>query len=122
MIPYAVNLYTDRDLNILSGESLDYAIKFIASFNPQAIGFNCIELNIFERFIEKFPLPYSWGFYFNCGSGDPESNQIQCGVKPSDLAEQIKPLLRLNPLFAGSCCGSNPAHTKAVKELFNEIY
>ncbi len=121
-IPFVVSLFFDENLKILSGENLIDVVNYINSFNPVATGFNCIKPETFFKYVEKYSLPERWGFYFNCGAGDYSDEIITCGINPEHYVEITKKLLPLNPIFIGSCCGSNPAHTKAIKELLNEIY
>ena len=94
----------------------------IELFTPQVIGFNCVKQNKFEQYIEKHYLPKNWGVYFNCGTGEIGNQNISCGIEPLNYKKNIEPLLKLDPVFLGSCCGSNPDHTRAVKELLYEVY
>lgn len=121
-IPFVINIFFDNESRILSGEYLHEIIDYISSFEPVAIGFNCIKPQTFFHYIEKYKLPLRWGFYFNCGIGDYSDEKISCGISPAAYIEYIKPLMTLNPLYVGSCCGSSPAHTKAIKEYINALY
>ncbi|MBI3122854.1 MAG: homocysteine S-methyltransferase family protein [Ignavibacteriales bacterium] len=121
-IPYSINIYFDESLKLLSGEHIDEAIRLIENFPPQAIGFNCIKPIDFEDLLDKIQMPVNFGFYLNCGSGAVTAQHISCGVSPESYVGYIKEFARFNPTFVGSCCGSNPAHTKAIKEYFDEAY
>ncbi|MEG8947368.1 homocysteine S-methyltransferase family protein [Rosettibacter firmus] len=121
-IPFVVSLFFDEDLKILSGEYLYDIVEYINSFEPAAIGFNCIKPSAFIKYIEKYSLPPRWGFYFNCGAGNYNDENIVCGISPENYVNIVKSLLDLKPIFVGTCCGSNPSHIKAIKDLFNEIY
>ena len=120
--PFVINLYFSDELTILSGEPLNEAVSYISGFSPKAIGFNCIRPELLKKYFENYSPPDNWGFYFNCGHDSPAGQIIDCAVDSHDYAEEVKPLLDLKPLFAGSCCGSNPDHTKAIKRLFDEVY
>ena len=121
-IPYVISLYFDSYLRLLSGERVVEVFDRISEYSPDAIGFNCMKSNMLSKFIENYSLPVNWGFYLNCCVGERESNFSVCGLEPADYIKEIKPLLDLKPFFAGACCGSNPSHTIAIKDLFNEIY
>jgi homocysteine S-methyltransferase len=121
-LPYAINLYCDESFNLLCGISLQEALKIILDYSPTAIGFNCIRPDLFFRYIGSNSLPEYWGVYFNCGVGSVNDDNLECGLDPESYVESIRPLLKLNPLYIGSCCGSSPAHTKAIKGMINEIY
>lgn len=120
--PFAVNLYFTPELKLLSGENLSEAVRLIEDYSPQLIGFNCIKQNVFERYLNKFSLPKNWGFYFNCGMGKITDEKIVCGIQPEEYVKSIQAFLEYKPMFIGSCCGSNPDHTKAIKDYLDEVY
>lgn len=120
--PYVVNLYFTEELNLLSGEPLHEAVSFISDFSPAGIGFNCISPQLLKKYFENNTPPKNWGFYFNCGGGNIYDEIIKCGLEPQSYLNEVKQFLELNPMYVGSCCGSNPNHIRAIKELFNELY
>ena len=121
-LPFAMNLYFDEDLKILSGENLNAVVDLVLEYSPEVIGFNCIKQKSFEKYLNQFSLPERWGFYFNCGKNEIGNAKLECGIEGDEYAKGVIPLLKFDPIFAGSCCGSNPDHTKELKELFSEIY
>lgn len=121
-LPFGVNLYMKDDLKLLSGEPVNEVIDIIEPFQPIIIGFNCIKPNIFQKYISTFPLPKNWGFYFNCGAGDVTDTSISCELDPDKYLTLVKELIENEPTFIGSCCGSNPNHTKKIKDYINELY
>ncbi len=121
-IPFVLSLYFTEDLKLLDGEKLEYAVKLIEFFSPVAIGFNCIRPKIFYNYIGNNKLPEKWGAYFNCGLGNVNDENISCGIDPTSYTDSITPLLKMNPFFIGSCCGSSPSHTRALKGKINEVY
>ncbi len=120
--PFIVNLYFTDELNLLSGEPLHEAVSFISDYSPVGIGFNCIKPQLLKKYFENNSPHKNWGFYFNCGEGKVSDEIINCVADPQSYADEIKSLLELNPMYVGSCCGSNPNHTIAIKELFDEVY
>lgn len=120
-IPYSVNLFFDESLKILSGESIVDTVSLIESYSPQVIGFNCVKPELFKKYLDNFSLPKRFGFYFNCGLVGVDSSEIVCGFSPQDYVREIEKFIELKPVFVGSCCGSNCAHTKSIKEYLNEI-
>lgn len=121
-IPNSLSIYFDESLKILSGEPVEEVVSFVESFSPQAIGFNCIKPNDFENLLTKTQMPKNFGFYLNCGSGSVTDQNISCAVSPEKYLDYIKEFLKFNTSFVGTCCGSNPAHTKAIKEYFDETH
>ena len=118
-IPYLISLYLNSEQNILSGESLEYVVKFILDHKPLAIGLNCITTELFLNLREQVSSYYYWGYYLNCGSGNPTDRIITCGVSPDDYIETVKESMVYNPSFVGSCCGSNPNHIKKIREYLD---
>lgn len=118
-IHYVISLYLDDNLNLLSGESVEYVLTFLQDYNPMAIGFNCISTEVFQKLIRSTKLPVLWGYYLNCGSGSPQDKVINCGVNPDEYLQIVKTSMEYHPSFVGSCCGSNPEHTKSLRKFFN---
>ncbi len=117
-LPYAINLYFEENMKILSGENLDEIVKRIIENYPNAlIGFNCIAPSHFTEFIENNFVQKEWGFYLNCGEEGKHEGEIFCAISPDVYIEYVKKIINRNTAFIGSCCGSNPQHTKQIKEF-----
>lgn len=121
-IPFIISLFFDNSFNLLCSTSLQTALDVIISYSPLAIGFNCIKPELFFRFAETHKLPEKFGVYFNCGIGKVSCAHIECRIEPDSYIESVKSVLNYKPLFVGSCCGSNPNHTRAIKEYFDNVY
>ncbi|PIQ10918.1 MAG: hypothetical protein COW71_01575 [Ignavibacteriales bacterium CG18_big_fil_WC_8_21_14_2_50_31_20] len=115
-IPFIVSLFVTNEGKILSGEKLDEIIEFVENFNPIAVGINCVTPQIFSKIISEIRSPKRRGFYLNCGSGNYTDINIFEGVTPAEYLAIIKNNYVNNPFFIGTCCGSTPAHTLAIKE------
>ncbi|MGE5497838.1 MAG: homocysteine S-methyltransferase family protein [Syntrophothermus sp.] len=118
-IPFIISLYFTDELRLLSGESVIDTIEHINNFSPLAIGFNCIKPETFERFTAKCSFNFNWGFYLNCGSGDVNDPHITCGIDATTYLNFIRQYIHLKPSFIGACCGSGPAHIKALYNYFS---
>ena len=116
-IPYVVSIYLDENLRLLSGESPDEAFHFIRDHDPLAIGLNCISPAQFNAVEKEFGC--SWGYYLNCGSGNPEDNIITCGFSPTDYLELVKKTMKYSPSFIGACCGSEQEHIIKIREFLD---
>lgn len=117
-IPYAISLYFDLELNILSGESVIQVIEMIRNYDPFLICFNCIGHNTFIKFLDSIKIDYNWGFYLNCGETNNLNGNIICNITPQKYIEIVKSSLNLGPKLIGACCGSNPMHIKKINNLF----
>lgn len=119
LIPYVVSLYVLENLQLLSGEKLEYILSFLIDHNVLAIGFNCISPKLFLKITRSIKLPDRWGFYLNCGIGKLNSKYIECGISADDYVKYVKKVLHLKPVFIGSCCGSNPSHIRKIRKLLD---
>ncbi len=121
-LPFIISFYFNDELKLLSGEPLLEAIKFVNDFSPIAIGFNCIRIHKYKKFIEYNPINYKYGFYLNCGLSTVNEELLSGCIEPEVYAKTLKPFINYNTLFLGSCCGSSPLHTHKIKELLDEVY
>ena len=121
-IPYILSLFVSDDLRLLSGEKLEDILHFIIDYSPIAIGFNCIHPDVFFKIANKIKCDFNWGFYLNLGSGKYSDLNITEGITPHEYTKIIDHYLKYNPLFIGSCCGSTPNHTRAIKEYLFEKF
>lgn len=121
-IPFILSIFVTAHGKILSGESVSEIIKFVKTFNPIALGINCITPSVFNTIVRKISAIPRYGFYLNCGNGNYTDTEIFEGVSPTDYINTINIKYNTNPLFIGSCCGSTPAHTKAIKEFAIEHF
>lgn len=119
-IPYIISLFVTEEGKILSGESLNEILKFVTNFNPIAIGINCISPVTFNKIVKGVEREMRWGFYLNCGSGNFTDKEIFEGITPANYINIIDKCFNNNLFFIGSCCGSSPEHTKAIKEFIIE--
>jgi len=118
-IPYVVSVYVNDTFKILSGESLESVLAFLQDHDVLAIGLNCISPTTFLKIIGSIELPEHWGFYLNCGSGEPTDKIINCGIQPDEYLETVEKSMLYNPSVIGSCCGSNPSHTQKIREYLD---
>ena len=118
-IPYVISLYFDENLKILSGENLDSVLSLLKNTSALAIGLNCIFPELFSQFIGSTKISTNWGFYLNCGDGHPTDKVINCKIQPGEYLGYVKQSLVYHPSFIGSCCGSNPSHTKKIREYLD---
>ena len=54
---------------------------------------------------------------FKILSGEFTDTEIFEGVTPANYINIVKQKFMREPFFIGSCCGSSPEHTKAIKEF-----
>jgi homocysteine S-methyltransferase len=118
-IPYVLSLYLDETMHLLSGEKLESIFSLLADSSALAIGINCISPILFSKIIGSISMPDRWGYYLNCGSGQPSDKVIECGIQPDEYLDTVIKSVQYTPSFIGSCCGSSPAHTKKIREYLD---
>ena len=119
-IPYVISLYIDENKLLLSGEKLESVFSRLNDSRYLLSVSTVYHRNHLSKVIGSTKLPNNWGFYLNCGNGQPSDKIIDCGIQPDEYLEVSKKTsLNFNPSFVGSCCGSNPAHTKTIREYLD---
>ncbi len=121
-IPFTMNLFFNENLHILSGHHLNNVIEIISNYSPQSIGFNCVRPSDIGLFMRDYSLPNKFGFYLNCANSLVNSTAMNHFYTPQDYIVLIDDFLQESLVYVGSCCGSNPAFTKALREHIDEIY
>ena len=116
-IPFVTSLFFTPDLKLLSSEPLEEGIEAVLSRNPIAVSFNCILPKTFKKFFTDFNFNFDWGLYFNCGGDDYDTGKITSTISPDDYINEIKTLANEHTVFIGSCCGSTPEHTRAIRDF-----
>lgn len=119
-IPFIVSLFVTDNLTILSGENIGEIVRYLTNYGPTAVSFNCFRPETYFRFMPLLPEEMHTGFYFNCGSGNYNSDILECAVSPEEYISVTKDYITENTLFVGSCCGSNPSHTKHIRAFLDE--
>ncbi len=115
-IPFIVSLFINFDGKLLSGEPIDYVLDYLYLQAPIAVGINCVAPVTFKKIMTQIIFKIPWGYYLNCGSGKYTDAEIFEGVSTTEYIGIVDKYLEKNPLFIGTCCGSNPQHTKKIKE------
>lgn len=121
-IPYILSLYFDQDFNLLSGEHIYEAIELALMNDVIAIGFNCVSLDLFEKFKITYDFNFFYGFYLNCGIGNFEEGKIRDSLDPVFVSKIVSNYIKEKNLkFVGTCCGSSPSHTKELRNLIDGL-
>lgn len=122
-LPFIISLYFTPELKTLCGTEIKTAINKILKYNPLAIGFNCVKASLLDKLLNSIKINFNWGAYLNCGKGEQISKNIICETPPNVYADYFeKSVLRFSPSFFGGCCGTTPAHIKALRERIDKLY
>lgn len=123
-LPTIVGFVCGRDPFLLSGEPVADAARTLASLGPDLIAVNCtptpdIEVSLRE-ILDNTSLPT--GAYGNVGYADEEQGWVNtASVEPAAYARHAAGWVRVGARLVGSCCGTGPAHTVALRHLLDEI-
>lgn len=121
-LPVLVGLVCDANGRMLSGEDPGRVAASLADVGVDGVLINCAPapdlLRALRRVVEAVDLPT--GAYGNVGEADEEGNWINTdAVDPKAYARHAASWLDAGARIIGSCCGTTPAHTKALRVLIN---
>ncbi len=115
---------TDRAGRTLSGQTVEAFWNSITHVDPFAVGLNCaLGPDLMRPFAEELSriAPVYTCFYPNAGLPDPMS-PTGFPETPETLAPQLRDWSESGWLnFVGGCCGTTPAHIKAIAEAVREF-
>jgi S-methylmethionine-dependent homocysteine/selenocysteine methylase len=119
-VPYAVSVTTNARGELISGEPLTKALEIAESLGALAFCINCIpvgHVNASIKALEPFPsLPL--GIYANLGHAeDAQDWQGSAQLSPEEYAVHARYWFERGITIIGGCCGSKPAHIRALKAL-----
>ena len=105
-----------------TGVSVECMATVLNGLGVDAIGVNCslgpdTLLPIAEKLVKLTGLPVI--MKPNAGLPDPVTNKFNVGA--DEFAEGAAELAKLGVKIFGGCCGTTPAHIKALKEKLSEI-
>ena len=112
-----------RGFSTIMGVSIEKAAKALEAAGATVIGSNCgngIEkmINIAATFKENSPLPIA--IQANAGLPSMRDGQAFYPETPEFMAEKIVKLLEIGVQVIGGCCGTTPAHIRALRNAIDE--
>ncbi len=120
--PFAVSLFFTENLKLLDNTPVLEALNLIKEYSPEFIGFNCVKPQALKGLLNSISPQYPWGFYLNCGITDQSDNKISECYTPDTYVEFVKDIIDKKTAVIGSCCGSTPNHTKALRDYLDKTY
>ena len=115
----ASNAY-ERDGRLLTGADPITVIKTAEALGVSAIGINCSfgpreSIDIINQYIENASVPVI--FKPNAGLPDSLGNY---NISENEFAEIVNASIKKGVRIAGGCCGSTPAHIKALSDIIKD--
>ncbi|HOX11420.1 MAG TPA: homocysteine S-methyltransferase family protein [Spirochaetia bacterium] len=120
-VPFIVSATVDASGRMLTGTGMEALAAIVAPFRPLALGLNCsggpAELAAaLEALARASPAPLS--LMPNAGFPRLEAGRAVYPMGPGDFARETAALARrFGVSLAGGCCGTGPAHIRALAGL-----
>ncbi|MBI4491388.1 MAG: homocysteine S-methyltransferase family protein [Chloroflexi bacterium] len=129
-LPVWTSFVVGADGNVLSGEPLAEAAQAVREAGVQAVLVNCAPPEDVARALEVLArsAPSPFGAYAHIGKFDPPSWKFEFFPQfsqtetwpPERYAEAARGWQALGARLIGGCCGTGPAHTRALKAALAE--
>jgi methionine synthase I (cobalamin-dependent) len=118
-LPFVASMVTDGHGRLLSGETIDDAVRALAPLEPDAIGINCVPARKLAGDLVKLAAAapgVPLAAYGNLGlPADDRGWAFTEELSPEEYAEIPKDWLAYGVRLVGGCCGTTPAYTAAVR-------
>jgi homocysteine S-methyltransferase len=126
-LPCVVSAVTDGRGRLLSGETLEELARSLLALPrpPEALGVNCVParriLDELARLAAAAPhVPLA--AYGNTGRPAGEIGAFTEPISPDDYAALLPAWIAAGAALAGGCCGTTPAHTRALRRCLDARY
>jgi S-methylmethionine-dependent homocysteine/selenocysteine methylase len=120
-IPLAVCFCTEENgTSLLSGESMDEAVRLVDEFDPVFVGVNCVDIHTATRAVRHLAalgIDRPIAVYAQ-GEDRAVPHKLQ-NVKDlkSAYLEEAKRWIDLGAQIVGGCCGVNPSYIRGINRL-----
>ncbi len=123
-LPVMATVIFDENHKMLTGASPKNVVALLEGLSVDAIGMNCglgpVQMkDIFAEMAEYASVP----LIINPNAGLPrsENGQTVFDVAPKEFAETMYDIVSGGAWLAGGCCGTTPAHIKALVDKCRDI-
>jgi S-methylmethionine-dependent homocysteine/selenocysteine methylase len=124
-LPVVVSLVTDGEGRLHSGEAIEAAAEALQALAPDALGINCVPAARLAGDLSRLA---------TCAGGRPLAAYGNLGLpaegagwtfteelEPEAYAQAARRWVELGARIVGGCCGTTPAHTRALRTLLDAI-
>ncbi len=120
-VPFLVSFVCDASARLLSGEALEAALEAVSPQAPLALAVNCLPPSAVDACLPALhDCGRPFGVYANLGEPDAASGFRRSEeTTPRDFAEHAVRWLDAGARLVGGCCGTTPAHLRAVVEALS---
>lgn len=118
-LPVMATVVFDEGHKLLTGASPENVVALLEGFRVDALGINCglgpkQMKPIFERLARFASVPLI--IMPNAGLPRVENGRTVYDVDPAEFAKDMAEIIAMGAWFAGGCCGTTPAHIRALTE------
>lgn len=123
-LPVVATVVFDEHHKMLTGATPEVVVALLEGLRVDAIGMNCglgpkQMKPIFETMARYASIPLV--ITPNAGLPRSENGKTVYDVGPEEFAEDMKEIINMGAWMAGGCCGTTPAHIKALTERCSGI-
>ncbi len=123
-LPVVATVVFDESHKMLTGASPEVVVAMLEGLRVDALGMNCglgpkQMKPIFEKMAELSSLPLV--ITPNAGLPRTENGKTVYDVDPEEFASDVEEIIRMGAWMAGGCCGTTPAHIKALTDRCKDI-
>lgn len=123
-LPLIVSMIFDEKARLLTGADVRTACAVVEGLGADAIGFNCgLGPKQMIPLVEELEKHASIPILVMPNAGLPESvnGETIFNVDPDEFAGYMKQIAKMGISYLGGCCGTTPAHLKAMIEATKDI-
>lgn len=123
-LPVVATVVFDEHHKMLTGATPEVVVALLEGLRVDAIGMNCglgpkQMKPIFETMARYASIPLV--ITPNAGLPRSENGKTVYDVGPEEFAEDMEEIINMGAWMAGGCCGTTPAHIKALTERCSGI-
>lgn len=123
-LPVYATVSLDESGRLLTGADIDCVRILLESLDVDAYGFNCgLGPDLMLPFVERLAKNATRPVIVKPNAGMPRivDGKTVFSVDPDRFARLLAPLVAAGASIAGGCCGSTPAHIKALKDSLSSF-
>ena len=123
-LPLVVSMIFDEKARLLTGADVRTACAVVEGLGADAIGFNCgLGPKQMIPLVEELEKHASIPILVMPNAGLPESvnGDTIFNVDPDEFASYMTQIAKMGVSYLGGCCGTTPAHLKAMIEATKDI-
>ena len=116
-LPVVATVVFDESHKMLTGATPEVVVALLEGLRVDAIGMNCgLGPKQMKPIFEKMARCASIPLVITPNAGLPRSanGKTVYDVTPEEFAEDVEEIIDMGAFFAGGCCGTTPAHIKAL--------